>query len=211
MTDGTAEALIDAAESRFAAEGFERASLRAVMRDAGTDPGAVHYHFGGREALAEAVLDRVLVPLNDRRLALLAQLEAADRPIGVAALVEVLIRPDLEAAVALAGRGAGRARLLGAIYLHPAAFVTSRVEQRFAPVAARFQPHLVAALPGVPSELIGWRIRWLVFGSLGALLADPVEPFAAPIDVVVARLVSAASAAVAAPDPAPEFEPRRTP
>ena len=199
--EATSAGLVDAAESRFAAEGFASASLRAVMRDAGTDPGAVHYHFGGREALAEAVLDRILVPLNDRRLELLERLQVDEGPIGVASLVEALVRPDLEMAVTLEGRGEGRARLLGSIYLHPAAFVVRRVEERFVPVANRFMPHLMAALPKLSPEVMAWRVRWPVFGVLGAILADPEEPFAAPIDTVVARVVSVAAAAVAAPAP----------
>ena len=159
MTEqSTLVALLDTAEARFASDGIDRASLRAVMRDAGTDPGAIHYHFKGRQALAEAVLDRVLVPLNDRRIELLESLRAGERSLP--RLVEALVRPDVEAAHELERRGAGRARLMGAIYLNPATFVTARVEERFRPVAARFMPDLVAAAPGVPPDVLAWRVRW---------------------------------------------------
>lgn len=197
----TADALIDAAEDHFARDGFERASLRAVMRAAGADPGAVHYHFGGRPALAAAVLDRILAPLNARRLALLAEARAAagSDPIPVDGLVEALVRPDIEAATALADRGAGRSRLAGAIYLNPAAFVTERVEASFAPVAERYLPEMVRALPAVAPEVMAWRVRWVVFGTLGALLSDPDEPFRHPADQLVARLVTDFAAVLAAP------------
>lgn len=200
MTD-TAEALIEAAASRFATEGIERASLRGVMRDAGTDPGAVHYHFGSREALAAAVLDRILAPLNARRLSLLdvAQADAGAEPMPLPRLVEALIRPDIETATELRRRGDGRARLIAEIYLHPAAFVEAAVNRHFSPVAARFQPLLSDAVPAVPAEVLGWRVRWTVFGTIGALLAHPTEPFATSADEVVDRLVATLSGALAAP------------
>lgn len=201
--------LIDAAEARFAEDGFEGASLRAVMRDAGTDPGAIHYHFGGREALAEAVLDRVLVPLNDRRLLLLDEIEAESSTPTVQELVAALIRPDLEAVTTLEGRGAGRGRLIGAIYLHPAAFVTHRVEARFGPVAQRFHPHLVAALPSVTPDLIGWRVRWVLFGTLGAVLSDRTELTQRTTEDLVALLVPTTAAAIAA-DPRFDEQKRTT-
>ena len=192
----TATLLLDAAEARFADEGIERASLRAVMRDAGTDPGAVHYHFGGRPELATAVLDRVLVPLNERRLELL---EACPEPVGAPELVEALVRPDIETAQDLERRGAGRGRLIGRIYLDPAEFVTAQVEDRFRPVAVRFLPHLAAAAPDVPAELLAWRIRWCLFGTLGALLADPDEPLRHRSDALIERLVSTIAPALTAP------------
>ncbi|MEO1063185.1 MAG: TetR/AcrR family transcriptional regulator [Actinomycetota bacterium] len=199
MTEpGTATALIDAAEARFAAEGIDGTSLRAVMRDAGTDPGAVHYHFGGRAKLAAAVLDRVLVPLNDRRLELLDRCAERGAPT-VEELTDALVRPDVEAAGALERRGAGRGRLIGRIYLDPAEFVTSQVEERFRPVAQRFFPHLLAAVPDVGPDLVAWRIRWCLFGTLGALWADPDEPLRHDPEELVGRLVTTIAAALAAP------------
>lgn len=198
MTEsGTEAALVDAAEARFATEGIDRASLRAVMRDAGTDPGAIHYHFKGRQALAEVVLDRVLVPLNGRRIDLLDELAPHARSLP--SLIEALIRPDVEAAHHLERRGAGRARLMGSIYLHPAAFVTKRVEERFRPVAARFIPHLISAAPHVTPDVLAWRVRWPIFGTLGALLADPDELHSSTADELINRLVDTLTGALEAP------------
>ncbi|MEM9565295.1 MAG: TetR/AcrR family transcriptional regulator [Actinomycetota bacterium] len=207
----TPTALLDAAEEHFALHGFQRASLRAVMRAAGADPGAVHYHFGGRPELAAAVLDRVLVPLNARRLDLLdrAVERAGGHPVPLVDLVEALLRPDLELAAALEERGTGRARLAGAVYLDPAAFVTEQVERHFGPVAGRFKPELARTLPELDPAVVAWRIRWLLFGTLGAVLADPVEPFRQPVDVLAVHLAADLAAAIGAP--APLHEPRPDP
>lgn len=195
------EALIDAAERLFALDGIDHASLRAIMRDAKADPGAIHYHFGGRQPLAVAVLNRILAPLNARRLLLLEQAVCRGGHDGVALpqLVEAIIRPDIEAAQELHGRGEGRARLIGEIYINPAMFVKAEVEKHFAPVAQAFMPHLAAALPDLPPDLLSWRVRWFVFGALGAFMSDEEAPYALEHENLVNQLVTTASAAVGAP------------
>ncbi len=194
--------MVDAAEELFAADGFEAASLRAVMRAADADPGSVHYHFGGREALAAAVLERVLAPLNTQRVELLEEAEAkATGLIPLEQLVEAIVRPDFEAAHALNQKGRGRARLMGAIYINPAAFVTAEVERHFRPVAQRFMPYMAAALPQVDPQLVAWRVRWSLFGLIGALLLDPDEPFSVDLNEMIARVVAVGSAGLSAPNP----------
>ncbi|MGH1488002.1 MAG: TetR/AcrR family transcriptional regulator [Acidimicrobiales bacterium] len=172
----TAVALLDAAETAFAEEGVDKVSLRAIMRSAGANTAAVHYHYGSRDELAMAVLDRVLEPLQARRLELLDELveSAAARETAprVDELVEALIRPDFEAVIAVADRNPEGARIIGTIYARPSAFVKSFVSASFAPVASRFLPHLRVALPDLGTQELAWRIRWGLFGILGALLCD---------------------------------------
>ncbi len=173
-TARTADALLDAAEVAFAEHGVDGASLRSIMRDAGANAAAVHYHYGSREQLAAAVLDRVLAPLQARRLELLeaAVAEHTDGAPPITALMDALVRPDFEMAVAARERSPTASRIIGAVYARPSAFVKSLVEASFAPVAARFLPHLTAALPELDPPEIAWRVRWAVFGVLGALFSD---------------------------------------
>ena len=167
------------------------------MRAAGTDPGAVHYHFGGREQLVEAVLTRILVPLNARRRGLLDHSVTVGEPT-VAQLVDALIRPDIETAHELQVRSPGRARLIAAVYLRPAEFVEATVAAHFAPVAETFRPYLQRALPDVPFAIIAWRVRWCVFGTVGALLAHESAPFERDADDLIAELVRTLAGALAA-------------
>ena len=197
MTSPKVGALLDAAEAEFASAGIESGSLRQIMREAGADPGAIHYHFGGREALAAAVLDRILVPLNARRVALLDGAVSGGRPV-LAQLVEALIRPDIETAHALHTQSPGRARLIGAIYTRPSEFVAATVAAHFAPVADAFRPHLEAVLPQLSFGDVAWRIRWCVFGTVGALLADETAAFERPANDLVHELVRTLAAALAA-------------
>ena len=197
MTSAKVDALLGAAEAEFASAGIETGSLRRIMREAGADPGAIHYHFGGREALAAAVLDRILAPLNARRLELLAGAVASGQPV-VSQLIDALIRPDIETAHTLHGQSPGRARLIGAIYTRPSDFVAATVAAHFAPIADAFRPHLEAALPHLSFGDIAWRIRWCVFGIVGALLTDETAPFERPADDLIDELVRTLAASLAA-------------
>ncbi len=197
MASPKVDALLDAAEAEFAREGIEGGSLRKIMRQAGADPGAVHYHFGGREAFAAAVLDRILVPLNARRLDLLDEAVTSSPPL-VSQLLEALIRPDIEIAHMLHAQSPGRARLIGAIYLRPSDFVAATVAAHFAPVAKAFRPHIEVALPQLSFDDVAWRIRWCVFGTVGALLTDESAPFKRPADDLIRELVQTLAAALAA-------------
>lgn len=55
--------LLDAAVGRFARQGIAGSSLRDIARDAGTTPALVHYYFGNRDALLEAVIEERLMPV----------------------------------------------------------------------------------------------------------------------------------------------------
>lgn len=50
----TRAAILDAARERFATDGYERATIRAIAADAGIDPALVIRYFGSKEALFAA-------------------------------------------------------------------------------------------------------------------------------------------------------------
>lgn len=173
MTEqSTPTLLLDAAEAAFGEHGIDNVSLRAIMRAAGANPAAVHYHFGSRQGLAQAVLDRVLEPLQDRRLELLG-MALKEHDATLPDLIRCLIQPDLEAARDIDIRNPEGVGLIGAMYCRPSDFTRSLVERSFQPVADRFIPHFQATLPDLDAAELGWRVRWAVFGLLGAILSDP--------------------------------------
>ena len=77
MAAETKERILDVAERLFADFGFPVTSLRDITHEAGVNLAAVNYHFGSKQALLAAVLERRVRPINDRRLALLDELEKA--------------------------------------------------------------------------------------------------------------------------------------
>ncbi|KUL29856.1 TetR/AcrR family transcriptional regulator [Actinoplanes awajinensis] len=78
-SDGTRAAILTAARERFAADGFERATIRAIAADANIDPSLVMRYYGNKEKLFAAAAefdlrlpDMALVPA-DRHGAVLVE------------------------------------------------------------------------------------------------------------------------------------------
>lgn len=72
----TRDSLLDAAESLIADHGFSAPSHRMIAGHAGTHVALVNYHFGSKELLFEAALERRASRLNDRWRKALAELRA---------------------------------------------------------------------------------------------------------------------------------------
>ena len=96
MESSTREEILLAAERLFADRGFG-VSLREIGAAAGQrNHSAVQYHFGTREQLITALFEYRMVPLNARRMELIAGLRAAGRERDPAALADAYIRPLAE-------------------------------------------------------------------------------------------------------------------
>ncbi|QIJ62704.1 TetR family transcriptional regulator [Streptomyces sp. JB150] len=55
-SDATRTAILDAARERFASDGYDRATIRAIARDAGIDPSMVMRYYGNKEGLFAAAV-----------------------------------------------------------------------------------------------------------------------------------------------------------
>jgi AcrR family transcriptional regulator len=92
----TRDRLLAAAERLFLNKDPDQVSVRAVNAEAGLNPGAVHYHFGSRENLIAALLERELVPVWADRLApVVRRSEHPDEgeQFSVADLVTAIVEP----------------------------------------------------------------------------------------------------------------------
>ncbi len=67
------ERLLNAAAGLFARDGFDGVSVRQITGRAKANLGAVTYHFGSKEALFHAVIERIGSPFADRFVALAAE------------------------------------------------------------------------------------------------------------------------------------------
>lgn len=92
----TRTAIMDAAERLMAEHGLNGVSLRSILAEAGANTAALHYHFGSREALVEAILARRGRPMNLRRREMLDALEAGPNPPGLYDIVGAVVDPLLE-------------------------------------------------------------------------------------------------------------------
>jgi AcrR family transcriptional regulator len=96
--DAAKRSLILAAERLIGDRGYRAVSLREIALAAGQrNNSAAQYHFGSKRGLVEAVLRFRMQPINERRLAMLADMAATGRSEDLRSLVEALIVPWLEA------------------------------------------------------------------------------------------------------------------
>lgn len=90
------ELLLAAALKLFAHHGIDGISIRAVNREAGLGPASVHYHFGTKEALLEAVIasygDAVIEKTKARAQAILV----SEAPASARDLVTMMVEPYLD-------------------------------------------------------------------------------------------------------------------
>ena len=86
--------LIEVAERLFAERGVNGVSLREIGAEADQrNTGAVRYHFGSKAGLIDAVFRHRMEPVNERREALLATLDAEGRGHDVRGLAEAFLHP----------------------------------------------------------------------------------------------------------------------
>ena len=144
----TKSRILDAAEQLFANNGIDATSLRSIIAEAGVNLAAVHYHFGSKEQLLRSVLGRRLRPINEQRLAALAEAEqeAANEPIAVGKLVEIFFAPMVELAEAKWVFGI----LLGRVLAEPEFFFGKVAPEEFKEVRQAFRAAFQESLPELP-------------------------------------------------------------
>jgi len=166
--DTTADRLLDAAERLVADRGLAATSVRAICAEAGANVAAVHYHFGSKDALVDAVLERRMADLTAPRLAMLEPLEAQAHP-SIRAVVDALVRPLAEFARDPDGPGRSYVRFLAAL---KASDQLDRIGVAFMPQYERLGPVLARAVPAAAPSLLAFRLD-LVSAPLLDTLADP--------------------------------------
>src|SRR5580765_2913922 len=93
----TRQHLLDVAEQLFASRGFQAVSLREVRIAAGArNTAAMQFHFGDREGLYQALMDRHLPRIAQIQQRLFDDMLEQNGPDDARALVEVLVRPTID-------------------------------------------------------------------------------------------------------------------
>lgn len=123
--------LIETAERLFAEQGIEGVSLRQITVAAKQkNTSALHYHFGSRQNLIEAIFALRTSRINERRLQMLADVHENGRSRDLRALVEVRIRPLAERLLSSDGQDY-YIRFLAQACLSPQVDVTAILQGRF--------------------------------------------------------------------------------
>ena len=168
----TKDKLMDAAEKLFARRGFHGTSVRDITSTAGVDLALVNYHFGSKEKLLAAVLDRRGHVLNEERLQRLAEerLRAAPAPPSTEAVVAAFLDPILDS-LAHAGPGWHSYFSLIAYVNNSPEWGRKLMGKTFDRVVLQFIQAVMASLPGAAPADIFWGYNFLT-GALTLSLAE---------------------------------------
>lgn len=149
--------LMDAAELLFAEHGVEAVSFRQLAQAAGANVAAVHYHFGSREALLEAVLERRMVRIAQRRAALLDEQRSVGDRATVAHWVRILVVPLQELIEREGIQGQAYIRLMWRCQSDRPAWVEQLAHRYFDSTIKDFNRRLVEALPHLGTTVLHQR------------------------------------------------------
>lgn len=155
----TPMAIIEAAERLFGDYGIEGVSIRQIGLEAKAgNKSAVSYHFGDRADLVLAIWAHRLPVLEARRQELLAELRAEGLTGDARAIARVLTLPNYELV-----DGEGRRRY-AAFFRSTMRWAEGRElrarEMATTPASAEAIDLLTAALPGVPADLLHYRLAY---------------------------------------------------
>jgi AcrR family transcriptional regulator len=203
----TKDRILDAAEALFADHGFDGTSLRAVTGAADVNLAAVHYHFGSKTGLFEAVIRRRVDGVNAERLRRLDEALARANPAPVAAILAAFLAPVV-GHVAQPGAGFDRfQRLIGRIVGTPGP-EHAKLRPVFQGIADRFLGALHDAAPHLTPADLHWRFQFLL-GSMCHAIIDPgrIAALSGGLcssddpEETLRQLVAYAAAGFAAPSP----------
>jgi AcrR family transcriptional regulator len=201
MNDPTKERILDAAEHLFAENGVAATSLRAIMKAAGANMAAIHYHFGSREGLLEALMARRAEPVNRRRLEMLDQIERRHPagPIPAGEIVRAFCAPALDMVNDPARSHVSR--LIGRIVME--ASDSSAMTRIFGATARRFVSAIQRAAPHLSEDEAWVRLHFLV-GTMVFTLTAPRSPLCEPsmsvdTESMLEQLIAFAAAGLVAP------------
>ena len=198
MSD-TKEKILDAAERLVGEQGYAATSLRHIIAEAGVNLAAVHYHFGSKEELLDAVVARKVTPVNESRIAWLERVEAeaGSGPMVVEKVLEAFLIPTAE----VASRSPEFVRLMGRMLAE--GMMPRIVERHFQATGQRFVSALRRAVPELPQEELMWRVHFMVGAMAHAMCRTPIFPQttgdAADMEPRMQRLVTFLGAGFRAP------------
>lgn len=182
-TEETKERLLDAAERLFARHGYHNTSLRAITAAANANLAAVNYHFGNKEALMAAVLERRLIPLNNARLKRLNAVEQrAARQHTLPTASEVLrafIEPTLRFKESSNG-AQDFITLIGRAITEPDDPIKAKFIELIGPVIFKLFALLRAALPHIPKAALHIRLFFALGGLSHAMMMNGRWPTLSP-------------------------------
>ena len=162
-------AILDAAEDLFSRHGFYGVTVRQVAAEVGVDTALVHYYFGAKRELFDAVFARRAEILNQARLdAMAAYQEAHPADMTVEGIIEAFIDPLLIRSMTDEPGWKNYFRLVALVNNTPA-WGGETMHRFFDPVVHRLVDTLKVALPDAEIRDLFWCYQFLTGAMMLAL------------------------------------------
>lgn len=170
----TRERLLETAERLFAERGVEAVSVRDITQAAKANLNAINYHFGTKEELITEVFTRRLLPLGEARLRALKAVEqaAGGRPPRLEAVLEAVVRPEVEQALDSARGWPAFAKLMARSFLDPNPVVEKAIRTYLEPSFEHMDAVILRSMPGLKRKDVVWRMHLLMGALHQSLLAQ---------------------------------------
>ena len=152
----TKEQILNVAEYLIAERGFAGTTLRNVVSKAGVNLAAVHYHFGSKEELFRAVVERIARPVVEHELAALKQLQAEKENPSVEEIMTVFLIAPLNLLLGDESSRMVRAQFMGRCRTEPEP-IQSIAAQEFDASCQAFLDALQRALPNQSRSQLQWK------------------------------------------------------
>ncbi len=175
-TTHTKEQILTVAERLFAERGFAGTTLRHVVSEAGVNLAAVHYHFGSKEELFRAVVQRFARPVVEQELRLLSELKVASGSLCVEMILTAVLQASLEILSQDSDMRFIRAQFMGRCRTEPEP-VQSIANGEFALISEAFVDTLQQVLPEQSRTQLSWKFD-LVITTLIRVLMEAGKPHA---------------------------------
>ncbi|MBI1252671.1 MAG: TetR family transcriptional regulator [Alphaproteobacteria bacterium] len=177
----TKEALIRAAERLFAEKGLGGVSVKDITRAAGArNESALHYHFGGVDALIREVFANRYREIEAERVARLAELRLNKSSDDIEAVLEAAIAPFMAACLTKDGRL--YARFCVQLATDPRFEIADLISDIGMPSLETMRGLLMGRLRGIPNDIVATRLRrtFIISLIIAADYARQIERGAAP-------------------------------
>jgi len=162
-------AILDAAEDLFSRHGFYGVTVRQVAAEVGVDTALVHYYFGAKRELFDAVFARRAEILNQARLdAMAAYRDAHPDDMTVEGIIEAFIDPLLIRSMTDEPGWKNYFRLVALVNNTPA-WGGETMHRFFDPVVHRLVDTLKVALPEAEIRDLFWCYQFLTGAMMLAL------------------------------------------
>ncbi len=169
----TLEKILYVAEESFAIHGFFASSLRQITRDAEVNVAAVHYHFGSKEALFLAVLNRRILPYVNmvlNQIDVVAQSKALQ--------TEDLVNSLASSSVLYAQQNQREAvlvtRLVSRLMLDEYRVFREQLAKEYDDFVQRFLVVFQRVLPHLRKEEVRWRMHLAISTIFNAFAGNDV-------------------------------------